>query len=148
MERKPVSAARLPTTVLLPIFKNLSLADINSCLRVCRQWNTIIETSDRELWQSFARHEVPEQGLHDGELFPKGTSFKHRLRAFRFAWNPQDSSRNNFLRTNGFTVHRQPIAQSTDAIRGKLGVSSGVHAYHICWKGPLGTVAVVGVATK
>uniref|UniRef100_A0A1I7ST31 F-box/SPRY domain-containing protein 1 n=1 Tax=Bursaphelenchus xylophilus TaxID=6326 RepID=A0A1I7ST31_BURXY len=148
MARKPVSAARLPTTVLLPVFKYLCLKDLNSCARVCRQWNTIIETADRELWHTFALAEIPEAGLNDSDLFPRGTSFKHRLRAFRYAWNPQDSSRNNFLRTNGFTVHRQPIAQSTDAIRGKIGVSTGVHAYNITWKGPLGTVAVVGVATK
>ncbi|CAD5221712.1 unnamed protein product [Bursaphelenchus xylophilus] len=123
-------------------------AKIAKVKKVCRQWNTIIETADRELWHTFALAEIPEAGLNDSDLFPRGTSFKHRLRAFRYAWNPQDSSRNNFLRTNGFTVHRQPIAQSTDAIRGKIGVSTGVHAYNITWKGPLGTVAVVGVATK
>ncbi|PIO70180.1 hypothetical protein TELCIR_07974, partial [Teladorsagia circumcincta] len=55
---------------------------------------------------------------------------------------------NNYVRANGFTVHRQPVAQSTDGIRGKIGVSQGVHAFDITWEGPLGTVAVVGVATR
>ncbi|KAK6022167.1 50S ribosomal protein L3 [Ostertagia ostertagi] len=59
-----------------------------------------------------------------------------------------DILRNNYVRANGFTVHRQPVAQSTDGIRGKIGVSQGVHAFDITWEGPLGTVAVVGVATR
>lgn len=85
-----------------------------------------------------AKKEIPESGLNDGELFSKSMSYKNRLRAFRFAFNPQDSSRHTFIRTNGFTVHRQPIAQSTDGIRGKIGVTSGVHSFQIAWKGPLG----------
>lgn len=90
------------------------------------------------MWLPLAKNEIPECGLNDSELFSKSTSYKNRLRAFRFAFNPQDASRNTFIRTNGFTVHRQPIAQSTDAIRGKIGVSSGVHSFQITWKGPLG----------
>ncbi|KAI6235011.1 F-box/SPRY domain-containing protein 1 [Aphelenchoides besseyi] len=148
MSQKPVSAARLPTTILLPVFKNLSLKDLNACMQVCKHWHTVIEASDRSLWLPLAKSELPESGLNDPDLFSKSTPNKYKLRAFRFAWNPQDASRNTFIRTNGFTVYRHPIAQSTDAIRGKIGVSTGVHAFQITWKGPLGTVAVVGVATK
>lgn len=28
--------------------------------------------------------------------------------------------RNNYLRANGFTMHRNPVAQSTDSVRGKF----------------------------
>lgn len=42
------------------------------------------------------------------------------------------------MRTNGFTMHRQPVAQSTDGIRGKIGVSTGIHVFEITWEGPLG----------
>lgn len=31
---------------------------------------------------------------------------------------------------------------------GKIGVSTGVHAWEVTWEGPLGTVAVIGIATK
>jgi len=45
------------------------------------------------------------------------------------------------------TVHR-PEAQYTDAARGKIGFESGRHSWDVLWRGPLGTVAMVGVATK
>jgi F-box protein 45 len=70
------------------------------------------------------------------------------LRAFFHAWNPQDCSRNIYVKPTSFTFHRNPVAQSTDATRGKIGFRSGRHAWEVVWEGPLGTVAVVGVATK
>lgn len=42
---------------------------------------------------------------------------------------------------------RNPVAQSTDACRGKIGFRHGRHAWEIIWDGPLGTVAVIGIAT-
>lgn len=43
---------------------------------------------------------------------------------------------------------RNPVAQSTDACRGKIGFRQGRHAWEVIWDGPLGTVAVVGISTK
>jgi F-box protein 45 len=43
---------------------------------------------------------------------------------------------------------RNPIAQSTDAVRSKIGFRTGRHAWEVSWEGPLGTVAIIGVATK
>lgn len=43
---------------------------------------------------------------------------------------------------------RNPVAQSTDACRGKIGFRHGRHAWEVIWEGPLGTVAVIGIATK
>lgn len=40
------------------------------------------------------------------------------------------------------------MAQSTDGSRGKIGFQHGRHAWEVRWEGPLGTVAVVGIATK
>lgn len=65
-------------------------------------------------------------------------------------WNQQDRSLNLFV-VEGDTriVHRHPVAQSTDCIRGLVGYSSGIHIWEITW--PLrqrGTHAIVGVATK
>ena len=40
------------------------------------------------------------------------------------------------------------MAQSTDGARGKIGFRSGRHAWEVIWEGPLGTVAVIGIATK
>lgn len=49
---------------------------------------------------------------------------------------------------NGFTVYRRPIAQCTDAVRGKKGVSQGIHAFDFIWHTPFGTAAVIGLATE
>lgn len=100
------------------------------------------------MWRSLAQSKISESALADPYLLSELTSYKKKLRAFYFAWNPNDASKNNYVRANGFTVHRQPVAQSTDGVRGKVGVSQGVHAFDITWEGPLGTVAVVGVATR
>lgn len=64
------------------------------------------------------------------------------------AWNPSDCSRNGYVKPNGFTFHRNPVAQSTDGVRSKRGFTEGRHAWDVWWEGPLGTVAVIGVASK
>ena len=45
-------------------------------------------------------------------------------------------------------LYRNPVAQSTDACRAKIGFYRGRHAWEVIWEGPLGTVAVVGLSTK
>lgn len=45
-------------------------------------------------------------------------------------------------------TQRNPVAQSTDGSRGKIGFSQGRHAWEVMWEGPLGTVAVVGISTR
>ncbi|CEF60962.1 SOCS protein, C-terminal domain and B30.2/SPRY domain and SPla/RYanodine receptor SPRY domain and Concanavalin A-like lectin/glucanases superfamily domain and SPla/RYanodine receptor subgroup domain-containing protein [Strongyloides ratti] len=66
------------------------------------------------------------------------------------AWNPNDRSLNIFVKEDDpLTLHRNPVAQSTDCIRGKVGYKKGFHVWKITW--PLrqrGTHAVIGVATK
>lgn len=71
-----------------------------------------------------------------------------QLQAFQHALSSSDCSRNVYVKKNGFTLHRNPIAQSTDGARGKIGFSEGRHAWEVWWEGPLGTVAVIGLATK
>ncbi|XP_064084828.1 protein gustavus-like [Macrobrachium nipponense] len=47
------------------------------------------------------------------------------------------------------TFHRQPVAQSTDGIRGKVSYTKGLHLWEIHWSTrQRGTHAIVGVATK
>ncbi|CAD6188326.1 unnamed protein product [Caenorhabditis auriculariae] len=145
---RAANATRLPHHALVNVFSYLSMSDLRSCMLTCRQWNNVLSLEDSVVWSSLVQRNVPESALADPYLLSELTSSKKKLRSFCFAWNPNDASRNNYVRTNGYTVHRQPVAQSTDGIRGKRGISSGVHAFDIVWEGPLGTVAVVGFATK
>ncbi|VDM55083.1 unnamed protein product [Angiostrongylus costaricensis] len=143
-----VLATRLPHHILSQVFKYLNLSDIHNCMLVCRHWSHVLNFEDSIVWKSLAQRKISESALADPYLLNELNTYKKKLRAFYFAWNPSDVSKNNYVRGNGFTVHRQPVAQSTDGVRGKIGVSLGVHAFDITWEGPLGTVAVVGVATR
>ncbi|CAJ0957403.1 unnamed protein product [Ranitomeya imitator] len=73
---------------------------------------------------------------------------EEQMRAFQHGFSSNDCSRNVYIKKNGFTLHRNPIAQSTDGARTKIGFSEGRHAWEVWWEGPLGTVAVIGIATK
>lgn len=68
----------------------------------------------------------------------------------KHAWNPDDRSLNIFIKEdNPLVIHRHPVAQSTDAIRGRIGFERGLHIWEVTWNArQRGTHAVVGVATK
>ncbi|XP_029435064.1 SPRY domain-containing SOCS box protein 1 [Rhinatrema bivittatum] len=65
------------------------------------------------------------------------------------SWNNYDRSLNVFVKDdNQLIFHRHPVAQSTDAIRGRVGFTCGLHVWEITWvMRQRGTHAVVGVAT-
>ena len=66
----------------------------------------------------------------------------------RNGWNSKDKSVNVFVKDDDLTMHRHPVAQSTDGVRGKVGFSRGLHCWEIKWgTRQRGTHAVVGVAT-
>lgn len=69
--------------------------------------------------------------------------------AEKHAWNPADRSLNIYVKPDDpFTLHRHPVAQSTDCIRGKMGYERGLHVWQVTWgKSQRGTHAVVGVGT-
>ncbi len=66
------------------------------------------------------------------------------------SWNQDDRSMNIYVKEDDpLTLHRHPVAQSTDAIRGKVGITKGLHVWDMCWATrQRGTHAVIGVATK
>ncbi|XP_046405416.1 protein gustavus [Ischnura elegans] len=67
----------------------------------------------------------------------------------KHAWNNEDRSLNIFVKEDDkLTLHRHPVAQSTDCIRGKVGLTKGLHVWEVFWSTrQRGTHAVVGVAT-
>uniref|UniRef100_A0A914KV78 B30.2/SPRY domain-containing protein n=2 Tax=Meloidogyne TaxID=189290 RepID=A0A914KV78_MELIC len=70
--------------------------------------------------------------------------------AEKYAWNSEDHSVNVYVKPDDkLTMHRHPVAQSSDAIRAKIGFSRGFHVWQIIW--PVhqrGTHAAIGVVTK
>ncbi|XP_037727919.1 protein gustavus isoform X2 [Drosophila subpulchrella] len=67
----------------------------------------------------------------------------------KHSWNHEDRSLNIFVKEDDkLTFHRHPVAQSTDCIRGKVGLTKGLHIWEIYWPTrQRGTHAVVGVST-
>jgi len=65
----------------------------------------------------------------------------------KHSWNPEDRSLNIFVKEEDpFTLHRHPVAQSTDCIRGRMGYSRGLHVFQIHWNvRQRGTHSVIGV---
>jgi len=89
------------------------------------------------------------------------TEFPHRLDVLldktpvgieeqkEHGWNKNDKSPNVFVKNDGLTVHRYPVAQSSDACRGKIGYTRGLHCWEITWDTrQRGTHAIVGVCTR
>eukprot|EP00088_Acartia_fossae_P026668 TRINITY_DN27498_c0_g1_i1.p1 TRINITY_DN27498_c0_g1~~TRINITY_DN27498_c0_g1_i1.p1 ORF type:complete len:368 (+),score=46.35 TRINITY_DN27498_c0_g1_i1:30-1106(+) len=67
-----------------------------------------------------------------------------------YGWNPSDRSFNLTMKSSeDVCVRRQPVTQSTDGVRAKIGISRGVSVYEITWPVIMrGTHASVGVATR
>jgi len=65
-------------------------------------------------------------------------------------WNPDDKSDNLAMKSEEHRcIRRQPVTQSTDGVRAKVGISRGISVYEISWPVKMrGTHASVGVATK
>lgn len=143
----------LPGTLHHPVLANIfyylpKLTDIYACMQVCRHWYNYFFNENCDIWRILCEDNLPPSALNDVYLLSEVPTYKAKLRAFLCTWNPQDCSRNIYIKLNCFTLHRNPIAQSTDGSRGKIGFKTGRHAWEIWWEGPLGTVAAVGVATK
>lgn len=70
--------------------------------------------------------------------------------AIKHSWNPEDRSLNVFVKeSDKLTLHRHPVAQSTDCIRGKQSYSRGLHVWEVTWPShQRGTHAVIGMATS
>lgn len=137
----------LPEHILELLFSYLSLSDIRNCMLVCKKWYSLLCNENNEVWRLHCLRFMSEN-VTKSELLSSLSTFKAKLRANFHGWNPNDCSRNVYIKPNGFTLHRNPVAQSTDAVRGKVGFYQGRHAWEVFWQGPLGTVAVVGIATK
>ena len=143
-----LSASEWPDLVLEVIFSYLDLASLRSSSLVCKSWYRILNDENNDVWRLHCVRRLAQEALQSSELLSSLPTYKSKLRAFCHAWNPEDCSKNIYIKSNGFTLHRNPVAQSTDGARGKIGFRTGRHAWEVIWEGPLGTVAVIGIATK
>lgn len=144
----PPNWAKLPPLVLEALFSHLNIDDLRKCSLVCKHWYKYLNDENNDVWRMHCVRKLAEEALKS-DLLANVPTYKAKLRSFYHAWNPDDCSKNIYIKeSNGFTLHRNPVAQSTDSARGKIGFRTGRHCWEVWWEGPLGTVAVVGIATK
>ncbi|KAH9388340.1 F-box/SPRY domain-containing protein 1 [Tyrophagus putrescentiae] len=135
----------LPTPVLEQVAACFtSLRDVLQTMLVCKKWYYALSDDRSEIWAIFAGRRLSKAVLKSPVLYSL-PSYKAKLRALSYAWDAAECSRNIFIKPNGFTLHRNPAptppaASSASPPAATAGRSAG--------RGPLGTVAVVGVATK
>lgn len=110
----------LPENVLENVFSFLELSDIRNASLVCHEWNRIACDENNEVWRTQCFKRMSREVVYS-ELLSSCPTFKAKLRAHIHSWNPLDCSRNIYVKPNGFTIHRNPVAQSTDGARGRIG---------------------------
>ena len=139
----------VPVEILIQIFSYLSSArDLYSCSLVCKKWKNVLDEEENSIWLQALERATPA-GFRNSKLISRLAGSKAKLIAFENAWNGNDCSNNIRILENGLTLHRNPVAQCTDGIRGKCGYSRGLHYWTVIWHKPhFGSNATIGVATK
>ena len=138
---------KLREDVLLRVFCYLpSPSDLVRCSMVCKKWKRLLD-SEGLPWEQALSSEAPRDFISDKLV--QNLQPRAKYLAYLHSWSDQDRSNNIEIKANRLTLHRRPVAQSTDAIRTKRGFSRGHHYWVVIWHGPsFGSNAAVGVATK
>jgi hypothetical protein len=123
-----VHISELPEGVLENLFTFLDLEDVVNASLVCILWHDVFSDENGEIWRNLCLRNMDKETLSSDTLSACPT-FKSKLRAFYHAWNSNDCSRNIVVKPNGFTIHRNPVAQSTDGARGKIGTKNNCLVY-------------------
>lgn len=138
----------LPEIVLEKIFHYLSVKDLIKCSRVCKKWHALLSHENSAVWQS-RFYEAGTEEFRDSKHLSELDTYKAKVLCYECAWNDQDRSHNIYIKNDCLTLHRKPVAQSSDGIRTKIGFTSGLHYFVIIFHGPsFGSSALVGVSTK
>jgi F-box protein 45 len=101
----------LPSNVIEIILSNVSLSDLLSCHLVCRKWYHILKDENCDVWRIHCLNKL-SKAILKSDVLSSLSSYKAKLRAYFYAWDPNDCSRNIYIKPNGFTLHRNPVAQS------------------------------------
>lgn len=141
----------LALELLFHIFSYLySAKDLCRCSMVCKKWRCALADSDRAWAQALNRPSLKD--FRNSRLLNNLAGSKKKLLvALDNAWDGKGEgcSKNIYLLENKLTLHRNPVAQSTDGIRGKCGYLCGQHYWAVTWHRPqFGSNAVIGVVTE
>lgn len=97
-------ASELSDNILEVIFSYLTLSDIKNCSAVCKSWQSYLNDENNDVWRMHCLRRLSEEALKC-DLLSSVPTYKGKLRALFHAWNPNDCSRNVYIR-HGFILHR------------------------------------------
>lgn len=98
-------ALRASDHVLEVIFSYLDLHTLRNCSLVCKRWYRFLNDENNDVWRMHCIRKLAQEAL-SSDLLSSVPTYKSKLRAFYHAWNPNDCSRNIYIKPNGFTLHR------------------------------------------
>lgn len=95
----------LPDNILETIFSYLDLRDLRNCSLVCKNWYRYLNDENNDVWRMHCIRKLAEDAIKS-DLLCSVPTYKAKLRALFHAWNPNDCSRNVYIKSSGFTLHR------------------------------------------
>jgi F-box protein 45 len=95
-----------PDHIIELIFSHLDLYTLGNCLLVCKKWYRFLNSDENnEIWRVQCRKKLTEETI-SSDLLSTVPSYKAKLKAHFYAWNPNDCSRNIYTKFNDLTLHR------------------------------------------
>lgn len=105
-------ARRASDHILEIIFSYLDLHTLRNCSLVCKRWYQFLNDENNHVWRMHCIRKLAQEAL-SSDLLSSVPTYKSKLRAFYHAWNPNDCSRNIYIKPNGFTLHRLALRDVT-----------------------------------
>ena len=144
---------KVPNDLLESIFSYVDAETLFKCTKVCKRWSEVLEPGDSKVWKSrFRAMELDHDKFYEfttSKLLDLLPNAKAKVRAYLCAWSEEDCSETMYIKEDYLTLHRNPVAKSTDSVRSKAGFTYGRHYFVITFHGPdFGSNAMVGVCTR
>ena len=116
---------------------------------ICKRWRSLLSDEDSVLWRAKFKDSGTRQ-FRKSKRLTELMSFRSKALAYECAWNKEDASKNIYIKDNCLTLHRNPVVQSSDGIRGNTGFIRGQHYFIIIISRSysFGSAALVGICKK
>lgn len=85
----------------------VDINDLKNCSLVCKKWFKILKDENSEVWRLHCCRKLPKSILKS-DLLSNLKSYKAKLRAWFYAWDPYNCSINIYIKPSGFILHRNP----------------------------------------
>uniref|UniRef100_A0A1X7TL94 F-box domain-containing protein n=1 Tax=Amphimedon queenslandica TaxID=400682 RepID=A0A1X7TL94_AMPQE len=115
------------------IFIYTSFKDLIRCSMVCKKWYSLLSDEDSIIWRANFE-DAGTRHFRNSKHLSELQTFRSKALAYECAWNGQDASKNIYIKDDCLTLHRKPVAQSSDGIRGKTGFLRGQHYFVVIFQ--------------